>query len=127
MGWNRNHPVVLSQATPASPLTKPGVAFLACLEIATGIACPSTPGQGGFEGLQAKGEVRAHARRVAYLTRTHLLIVRPAACRIKSAISCGCEINDRWLEVSSIVVAPIRFAMNRSRSGLMVRSSVETA
>jgi len=36
-----------------------------------------------------------------------------AARRIKSAISCGCEIRDKWLACTSIVVAPIRLAMNR--------------
>ena len=46
---------------------------------------------------------------------------------IKSAISVGCEISDRWLLRISIVCAFMRFAMKRSRSGLIVRSSVETA
>lgn len=52
---------------------------------------------------------------------------RPAAFRIRSAISWGWEMSDRWLAFTSIVVAPMRLAMNRSRSGLIVRSSVETA
>ncbi len=51
----------------------------------------------------------------------------PAALRIRRAIASGCEISERWLESSSIVVAPIRLAMKRSRSGLMVRSCVDTA
>ena len=51
----------------------------------------------------------------------------PAASRMSVAISSGCEISDRWLAFSSIVLAPIRFAMNRSRSGSIVRSSVDTA
>src|SRR5258707_13774175 len=51
----------------------------------------------------------------------------PAALRIKFAIVSGCEIRARWLAFTSMVVAPMRLAMNRSRSGLMVRSSVETA
>jgi hypothetical protein len=53
--------------------------------------------------------------------------VREAASRINCEIVSGCEIRDRWLASTSIVLAPIRFAMNRSRSGLIVRSSVETA
>jgi hypothetical protein len=53
--------------------------------------------------------------------------IRPAALRMRSLISCGCEIRDRWLDFTSIVVAPILLAMKRWRSGLMVRSSVETA
>jgi hypothetical protein len=53
--------------------------------------------------------------------------VRPAACKMRSVISCGCEMSDKWLDFTSIVVAPMRLAMNRSRSGLIVRSSVETA
>ena len=51
----------------------------------------------------------------------------PAALRINRVISSGCEINERWLAFTSMVWAPIRLAMKRSRSGLMVRSSVETA
>ena len=51
----------------------------------------------------------------------------PAALRINRVISSGCEISERWLAFTSMVWAPIRLAMKRSRSGLMVRSSVETA
>jgi hypothetical protein len=51
----------------------------------------------------------------------------PAASRIRRVISSGCEISERWLAFTSIVLASIRLAMKRSRSGLMVRSSVETA
>lgn len=51
----------------------------------------------------------------------------PAASRISRVISSGREISDRWLAFTSMVLAPIRLAMKRSRSGLMVRSSVETA
>jgi hypothetical protein len=51
----------------------------------------------------------------------------PAASRIRLAISSGWEISDRWLAFTSIVLAPMRLAMKRSKSGLMVRSSVETA
>src|SRR5215831_5090739 len=51
----------------------------------------------------------------------------PNASRIRAAIVSGCEIKERWLAFTSIVLAPIRFAINRSRSGLIVRSSVETA
>ena len=39
--------------------------------------------------------------------------VRPAACRIRSVISCGREMSDKWLAFTSIVVAPMRLAMNR--------------
>src|SRR5262245_15203245 len=39
----------------------------------------------------------------------------------------GCEINAKWLASISIVFAPIRLAMKRSRSGLIVRSWVDTA
>jgi hypothetical protein len=51
----------------------------------------------------------------------------PAALRINRVISSGCEISERWLAFTSMVWAPIRLAIKRSRSGLMVRSSVETA
>jgi hypothetical protein len=39
-------------------------------------------------------------------------------------ISSGWEISDRWLAFTSMVLAPMRLAIKRSRSGLMVRSSV---
>src|SRR5262249_18208060 len=51
----------------------------------------------------------------------------PAAFRIRFAIVSGCDISETWLAFTSIVLAPIRFAMKRWRSGLMVRSSVDTA
>jgi hypothetical protein len=50
-----------------------------------------------------------------------------SASRIRFVIASGCEISARWLASISIVFAPIRFAMKRSRSGLMVRSWVDTA
>ncbi len=53
--------------------------------------------------------------------------VCPAASRMSRVISSGWEINDRWLDFTSMVLAPIRLAMNRWGSGLIVRSSVETA
>jgi hypothetical protein len=53
--------------------------------------------------------------------------VRCAASRISPVISSGWEISDRWLAFTSIVLAPMRLAMKRSRSGLIVRSSVDTA
>ena len=45
---------------------------------------------------------------------------RPAAARIRSAISLGCDTSERCPASSSTVVAFMRFARNRSRSGLMV-------
>ncbi len=51
----------------------------------------------------------------------------PAASRIRLAMISGWEIRERWLAFTSIVLAFMRLAMKRSRSGLMVRSSVETA
>jgi hypothetical protein len=51
----------------------------------------------------------------------------PAASRISRVISPGREISERWLAFTSMVLASIRLAMKRSRSGLIVRSSVETA
>lgn len=38
---------------------------------------------------------------------------RPAASRIRSATSRGRDSSDTWLAASSMVFAPIRFAMNR--------------
>src|ERR1700738_1862969 len=50
----------------------------------------------------------------------------PAAWRISRVISSGWEISERWLAFTSMVLASIRLAMKRSRSGLIVRSSVDT-
>ena len=44
----------------------------------------------------------------------------PAAAGIRSATLSGCETSDKWPASSSMVVAFIRLAGNRSRSGLMV-------
>src|SRR5258705_12237663 len=52
---------------------------------------------------------------------------RLAAAKIKSATSFGCETSDRWPASSSTVVAFMRLARNRSRTGLMVWASFETA
>ena len=60
-------------------------------------------------------------------TRPACQLSCPAACEISWAISCGWEISDKWLAFTSMVLAFIRFAMKRSRSGLIVRSSVDTA
>src|SRR5205085_4043094 len=51
----------------------------------------------------------------------------PAAARISSAISLGCDTSDKWPASSSTVVAFMRLARNRSRSGLMVWSCLDTA
>ena len=56
-----------------------------------------------------------------------LYFARPAASRIRSAISFECEIIDKWLAGSSMVVAFMRLARNFSSSGEIVWSSVETA
>jgi hypothetical protein len=46
---------------------------------------------------------------------------------IKSATSRAFDTIDKWPASSSIVFAFIRWAMNRSRSGLIVRSFFDTA
>jgi hypothetical protein len=46
---------------------------------------------------------------------------------MRFVIVSGCDMRETWLALTSIVFAPMRFAMNRCRSGLIVRSSVETA
>ena len=51
----------------------------------------------------------------------------PAASMIRLATSRAFDTIDRWLASSSMVLAFIRWAMNRSRSGLMVRSFFDTA
>ena len=75
--------------------------------------------QPGLESLPATREGAATASQ--YYGRC------PAASTINWAISSGWEISERWLAFTSIVLAPMRLAMKRSRSGLIVRSSVETA
>src|SRR5262249_1030302 len=49
----------------------------------------------------------------------------PAASRISAVIMSGCDMRERWLAFTSIIFAPMRLAMKRWRSGLIVRSSVE--
>ena len=50
-----------------------------------------------------------------------------SASIIRFVVASGCETSARWLALISIVFAPIRLAMKRSRSGLIVRSWVDTA
>src|SRR5262249_26562102 len=59
--------------------------------------------------------------------RRYATYLCPAASRISAVIVSGCDMRERWLAFTSIVFAPMRFAMKRWRSGLIVRSSVETA
>src|SRR5436190_5530796 len=40
-----------------------------------------------------------------------------AACSINRATSAGCEMNGTWLDLISVVFAPMRFAKNRWRFG----------
>src|SRR3569833_1797306 len=51
----------------------------------------------------------------------------PAASRIKFATSFGCDTSERWPASSSMVVAFMRLARKRSKSGLMVPSFFDTA
>jgi hypothetical protein len=50
-----------------------------------------------------------------------------SASRTRFVIASGCEISAKWLASISIVFAPIRLAMKRCMSGLIVRSCVDTA
>jgi bifunctional non-homologous end joining protein LigD len=49
-----------------------------------------------------------------------------AAFSINAATSCACERKIAWLPGSSMTCDWARFAMNRSRSGLIIRSCLET-
>src|SRR3984893_14186840 len=60
-------------------------------------------------------------------TSVQSLFQTASASRIRFVIASGCEMSARWLASISIVFAPIRLAMKRSRSGLIVRSCVDTA
>jgi hypothetical protein len=62
--------------------------------------------------------VHGRAARARYL---------PEAPKMSAVISFGCEIRETWLDLSSTVRAPMRAAMKRWSSGLIVRSSLETA
>src|SRR5438876_11970981 len=46
-----------------------------------------------------------------------------AACSINRPTSAGCEMNGTWLDLISVVFAPMRFAKNRSRIGFSAWSS----
>src|SRR5580698_7239105 len=81
---------------------------------------------GSFYVLHALSCGAGDSRRRPATARLHQVDC-PAASMISFVISSGWEISERWLAFTSIVFAPIRLAMNRSRSGLIVRSSVDTA
>src|SRR5712671_800776 len=49
-----------------------------------------------------------------------------AACSINRATSAGCEMNGTWLDLISVVFAPMRFAKNRWRFGFSAWSSCAT-
>jgi hypothetical protein len=51
----------------------------------------------------------------------------PVASRTSRVIVSGWLIIERWLDLTSIVLALIRFGVKRSSSGSIVRSSIETA
>ena len=51
---------------------------------------------------------------------------RPAASRIKLAVSAGCETREAWLEGTVTTLACMRSAMKRCKSGLTMRSFVES-
>ncbi len=75
-------------------------------------------------GWRRRGVALPRRRARAMTTRScaHHRGCRPAASRMRLATSAGFESIDTWLASSSIVVAPIRCAMNRSRPGSIVRS-----
>jgi hypothetical protein len=76
------------------------------------------------EGLEPVGGGKFGSSKLRLL-RTEKLILSyllAAASSIRSAISLGCEIKDRWLDCSSIVFAFMRLARNRSNSGDIVMS-----
>src|SRR2546425_13108890 len=77
--------------------------------------------------FQAISELLEHGHHDQAPHRIERQSSRPAAVRIRSAISCGWERRETWLDFSSIVFAFIRFARKRSNSGDVVRSCVETA
>src|SRR5258708_36210628 len=77
---------------------------------------PSEPGSAG----------RAHAGVTRGLYAAAVARAAFAAFRITSITGCGCDSMATWLLFTSTVVAPMRLARKRSRSGWTVRSSVAT-
>lgn len=75
------------------------------------------------EGRDAKGACRhcCARRAIRRVTDLHDQARRTAASKIRSAISSAWEMMPRWLAATSIVLAFMGLAMNRSRSGLIVR------
>ena len=82
----------------------------------------------GFTTISKEAFLKYFANGVAPEKAEVLYAVQePAAARIRSAIARGCETSDRCPAASSTVVAFMRFARNRSRSGAIVWSSFDTA
>src|ERR1700722_14935428 len=56
----------------------------------------------------------------------HVALQLPNAANITLVTASGCDSSESWLDSSSTVLPPLRLAMNRCRSGLMVRSCLDT-
>jgi hypothetical protein len=89
---------------------------------------PRAPGgAAGFASvIPHRRDARARVERSWRVVRNAAYFC-PAASTIRPAIASGCDIRDTWLALTSIVLAPMRLAMKRCRSGLIVRSSMDTA
>ncbi len=84
-------------------------------------SCPACTTPPRYPGRITRRWREPHAQSIEPRSQT------ASACRIRFVIASGCESSARWLASTSIVVAPMRLAMKRSRSGLIVRSWVDTA
>jgi hypothetical protein len=70
--------------------------------------------EGGLSGGRTLGKLTA----LAASSATSVQLISHGECLlIRFVIASGCEISARWLALISIVFAPIRLAVRRSRSG----------
>jgi hypothetical protein len=108
-------------------LTLPtALALLALATAANSNALMAQRSDGGKPGdlalpLRRSGKIVIAAQPWARTSQT------ASASRTRFVIASGCEISAKWLASISIVFAPIRLAMKRCKSGLIVRSCVDTA
>src|SRR5262249_29333728 len=88
---------------------------------------PTCPAQDGMSASPLKADIRGDGYPVCYgsevdIGKTMAYFAAVAAFSINAATSRACERKIAWLPGSSMVCDCARFVMNRSRSGLIIRS-----